>query len=161
MRSSQEIAQVIELLRKSKGIKQNKMLEDCNLSKNTLANMKTFFPSLETLIKIADYLDCSIDYLLGRTNQINFDTNSSAVNFKEQEVIDIYRHLIPSQQESVLNYLQFLLSQSSNKYIENIVGKTIPTDTISKAARNGKSEYKHDINIDDLINTESKPSEQE
>ena len=25
-------------------------------------------PSLESLVKIADYLDCSIDYLLGRTD---------------------------------------------------------------------------------------------
>ena len=26
------------------------------------------FPSMQNLIKIADYLDCSIDYLLGRTD---------------------------------------------------------------------------------------------
>lgn len=25
-------------------------------------------PSLESLVKIADYLDCSVDYLLGRTD---------------------------------------------------------------------------------------------
>lgn len=28
-------------------------------------------PNGETLLKIADYLDCSIDYLLGRTNNPN------------------------------------------------------------------------------------------
>ncbi len=26
------------------------------------------FPTIQNLIKIADYLDCSIDYLLGRTD---------------------------------------------------------------------------------------------
>lgn len=29
------------------------------------------FPSIENLIKIADYLDCSVDYLLGRTENEN------------------------------------------------------------------------------------------
>lgn len=29
------------------------------------------FPSIENLIKIADYLDCSVDYLLGRTEKID------------------------------------------------------------------------------------------
>ncbi len=28
-------------------------------------------PSVENLVKIADYLDCSVDYLLGRTDNPN------------------------------------------------------------------------------------------
>lgn len=28
-------------------------------------------PNIDTIIKIADYLDCSVDYLLGRTNNPN------------------------------------------------------------------------------------------
>ncbi|MDE6707995.1 MAG: hypothetical protein K2K06_08175 [Oscillospiraceae bacterium] len=31
-----------------------------------------FFPRLEAITKIADYLNCSVDYLLGRNEEENF-----------------------------------------------------------------------------------------
>ena len=54
----------------NKKITIGKMLSDCDLSKNTLSTMQSrgYLPRAETLIKIADYLDCSVDYLLGRTD---------------------------------------------------------------------------------------------
>lgn len=33
-----------------------------------MANLKTSMPKADTLAKIADYLNCSVDYLLGRTD---------------------------------------------------------------------------------------------
>lgn len=36
-------------------------------------------PGLEALIKIADYFDCSIDYILGRTDIRSMSTNSSDI----------------------------------------------------------------------------------
>lgn len=70
MRNSQEVALTIKALSKSKSIAIGTMLSDCDLSKNTLSSMQSggFLPRAETLIKIADYLDCSVDYLLGRTD---------------------------------------------------------------------------------------------
>ena len=49
------------------------MVENCNLSKNTLSSMLSggSTPKSENLAKIADYLDCSVDYLLGRTDNPN------------------------------------------------------------------------------------------
>ena len=45
------------------------MLEDCSLGKNTIANIKAGTDvSIWSFTKIADYLDCSTDYLLGRTD---------------------------------------------------------------------------------------------
>lgn len=46
-----------------------KMLEDVGLGFNTMSNMKTSMPKADNLAKIADYLDCSVDYLLGRTEK--------------------------------------------------------------------------------------------
>ena len=34
----------------------------------TMSNMKTSMPKADNIAKIADYLDCSVDYLLGRTD---------------------------------------------------------------------------------------------
>lgn len=70
MNNSQEVANLIKALAKSKKIAIGKMLSDCSLSVNTLSSMQAggYYPRLEALTKIADYLDCSVDYLLGRTD---------------------------------------------------------------------------------------------
>lgn len=63
------VADKIKQLLKSRKIPASKMLVDCGLNKNALFTMQSsgFLPRLETVAQIADYLDCSVDYLLGRT----------------------------------------------------------------------------------------------
>jgi len=69
--NSQEIANKIKLLAKERKITIGKMLSDCDLSVNTLSSMQSggYYPRLEAIARIADYLDCSVDYLLGRTEK--------------------------------------------------------------------------------------------
>lgn len=65
-----KIAEIIKKTAKSKDIQLKEMLISLNLNKNTLSNM--YNGSMlkgDSLAKIADYLDCSVDYLLGRTEQ--------------------------------------------------------------------------------------------
>ena len=73
MHNSQEVAITIKTLAKAKGIAIGKMLSDCDISKNTLSSMQSggYLPRLESIAKLADYLDCSIDYLIGRTDNPN------------------------------------------------------------------------------------------
>ena len=54
----------------SKNTKPNSVAKDIGISSGVVTKWKngTTIPNGETLIKIADYLDCSIDYLLGRTD---------------------------------------------------------------------------------------------
>ncbi|MCL2054898.1 MAG: helix-turn-helix domain-containing protein [Oscillospiraceae bacterium] len=48
------------------------MLTDCQLNKDTMRHIKNGkIPSADRILIIADYLDCSIDYLLGRTDNPN------------------------------------------------------------------------------------------
>ena len=70
MHNSQDVAITIKQLAKAKGILIGKLLSDCDLSKNTLASMQSggYLPRTETIARIADYLDCSVDYLLRRTD---------------------------------------------------------------------------------------------
>ena len=65
---SNNIAEKIKTVTKEKGIPVKKLLEDIGLGFNTMSNMKTSMPKADNLAKIADYLDCSVDYLLGRTD---------------------------------------------------------------------------------------------
>lgn len=53
---------------KSKGVTINKMLIELKLNKSVVDNMKKGrMPSIDKIYKIAEYLNCSIDYLMGRT----------------------------------------------------------------------------------------------
>lgn len=54
----------------NKNTKPNPVAKDIGISSGVITKWKngTTIPNGETLIKIADYLDCSVDYLLGRTD---------------------------------------------------------------------------------------------
>lgn len=80
MHNSQELAITIKALAKSKKISIGKMLSDCELNKNSLSTMQSggYLPRVETLALIADYLDCSVDYLLGRTDNPEINKNPAA-----------------------------------------------------------------------------------
>lgn len=58
---------------KIKGVKTTEMLEKCGINKNMLSTMKTrgSWIQAHNLGMIADYLDCSVDYLLCRTKNHN------------------------------------------------------------------------------------------
>ncbi len=57
-------------LRKSKGISQLKLALDLNTNQNTISRYETGErePGINELIKIAEYFNVSVDYLLERTN---------------------------------------------------------------------------------------------
>lgn len=59
----------IKSLAKSKKINMEQMLSECSLGINAIRQISdTKGMSSFSLAKIADYLNCSVDYLLGRTD---------------------------------------------------------------------------------------------
>jgi len=107
MYNSQNIANLIKLQAKNKDISISKMLEQCELSKNTLSSMTSggFFPRLIALAKIADYLNCSMDYLMGRTDVVEINTQE-----KDTVKISELQHLIDKSQSA------FIAAESGRKY---------------------------------------------
>lgn len=69
MYSADALVNKIEALVQEKKIKKSEMLEACGCNRNTLTQLsdKKGLSSF-SLARIADYLDCSVDYLLGRTD---------------------------------------------------------------------------------------------
>ena len=57
-------------IRKAKGISQLKLAIDLNTNQNTISRYETGErePGIVELIRIADYFDVSVDYLLERTD---------------------------------------------------------------------------------------------
>lgn len=67
--NSPNIAEIIKSRSKSKGIIIKDMLNDLELGANTMSHMRHGRTiASDSLARIADYLDCSVDYLLGRTD---------------------------------------------------------------------------------------------
>ncbi len=60
-------------LRKQKGVSQLKLAMDLSMNQNTISRYETGEREADykTLIKIADYFNVSIDYLLERTDNPN------------------------------------------------------------------------------------------
>ncbi len=72
MYNTQEIASRIKLQAKLQKISTGSLLSNCDLGVNTISEFaKGKQISCISLAKIADYLDCSVDYLLGRTDNPN------------------------------------------------------------------------------------------
>ena len=57
-------------LRRSKGISQLKLAMDLNTNQNTISRYETGErePGINELIRLADYFQVSVDYLIGRTD---------------------------------------------------------------------------------------------
>ncbi len=70
MYNAQQVAERIKEQAKFKNILIKNMLDECELNKNALSSMLSRGSWLQAnnLARIADYLNCSVDYLLGRTD---------------------------------------------------------------------------------------------
>ena len=92
MYNSQNVAERIKELAQKKNISVKQVLSDIGLGFNTMSNMKTSMPKSDNLAKIADYLDCSVDYLLGRVDTPNgtysINNHNTTVNGTQANVIN-------------------------------------------------------------------------
>jgi len=73
----------IKFLRKVRDKKQSQMADEIGVSRQSMSNYESGknVPDLDTIAKIARYLDCSTDYLLGLTN---FYTQQDHVRYAKQ-----------------------------------------------------------------------------
>ena len=83
--NSPDIAKRIKLYAKEQKISLKELLINCNLGSNTFSHMLHGRSiASDSLAKIADYLNCSVDYLLGRTYnpKINQSKEKSDINIE-------------------------------------------------------------------------------
>ena len=113
-------SRIMEIAAK-KGLSKNKLLINSEMGKSFFDNMKKGrIPSVERLHIIADYLNVSIDYLVGRTDKPNLDeapatasapttqknnTTTSELTEHENELLRIYRSLPPRSKTEVMSFM--------------------------------------------------------
>ena len=106
MNNSQDIADKIKKQAKIKNLTVKNVLDDCSLNKNfvnNLANGKDV--GYQSIVTIAEYLGCSVDYLLG-TEQKN--TTPEQIR---SGVLDKVSRLSESQLDRLIGYLEALLAE--------------------------------------------------
>ena len=67
-----------------------------------------------SLMKIADYFNCSVDYLLGRTEK----SSSSELTETEQELLSIFAKLTPEQQNRLIGRAEAMAEQNDSEAIK-------------------------------------------
>lgn len=105
---TREIADRIKLRLKNQDVNTKDMLSDLDMGINAISEFaKGKQMSCISLARIADYLDCSVDYLLGRTDvpaASRSDTSPANLTFDEQSLVSAYRQQ-PEMQAAVKKLL--------------------------------------------------------
>lgn len=90
------LAENIKIQAKARNVQLKDMFAELGMSKGTLSNLRTGrMMAADSLARISDYLDCSMDFLMGRT----VDPAVKRMNLTDDE------------RQKVTDYLQFILSQ--------------------------------------------------
>lgn len=108
-----------KLRSEKEGLTQEKLGEIFNVRKGTVSNWENGnrFPDENTLIKLADYFDVSVDYLLGRSNK------RQPHHLTKEDVIRLapeYKWLF---EEEGLEYVEL---------VEELRGKEIPPEAVKE-----------------------------
>lgn len=99
----------------STGTKPNPVAKDLGISSGVLTKWKSgiSFPNGTILIDIAKYFDCSIDYLVGLSNQkksYNHEFSSIDINILEKI------HFLPKDsQDEIIHMINYKYEQYQNK----------------------------------------------
>lgn len=112
----------IKQLRLEKNISQKDLAKHFNIARSTLSQYESNLrsPSDEMKLKISEYFNVSLDYLLGKTDKKNFDKNNvtDKINetIKNNKLQTIAAHyddddFTDSDLEDIKNFIDFVVSK--------------------------------------------------
>ena len=113
----------LKILRKQQGLGQIEMAKRLNLAKSTYARYEIgeTEPDLDTLIKLADYFGCSVDYLLG--HQTNSIVQLEMLTNAQREVMNLVKTLDDKEAYSVVGYINHMRGTPLNDLVEKILNE--------------------------------------
>ena len=109
------INEILKALRLKSGLPQKELAEALGIGQATIACYEggQRDPQVVNLVAYADYFDCSVDYLVGRTDErgnVKFPEGLQRSYLKEDEagMLDKYRALNKNARMKLLGYLDAL-----------------------------------------------------
>lgn len=95
----------LKKLRNKKGVSQQKLADTIEVSQQSINKYENhkIEPDIQTLIKLADYFETSVDYFIGHTDIDHVIETISMYELNEDEasLISNYRKLSKKQKESI------------------------------------------------------------
>ena len=82
-------------------------------------------PAASYVIKLADFFECTTDYLLGREDDfgnVTVKTQGATLSTEEEKLLDLFRELSPTHKAQVLGYVQATAQFAHPS--KNILGRT-------------------------------------
>lgn len=106
----------LKKIREEKGITQVKLSVDLEVSQELISRYElgSSFPQPNMLIKLANYFNCSVDYLLGLTDITTplYKNRISEKEIKDSEIINKYNQLSSENKKCFDKFLTFLVDSS-------------------------------------------------
>ncbi|WP_369899766.1 helix-turn-helix domain-containing protein [Bacillus manliponensis] len=102
----------VKHLCQNRGISVSKLEEDLDFGKNSLYRWKAQSPSAEKLLKVAEYFNVSVDYLLGRSEKIYLEFVENDEQEKSKGLTDLInkiKDLSPGQLNSLSDIIDPIL----------------------------------------------------
>ena len=101
----------LKKLREKKKLTQTKVGIDVGLSQEVISHFEigNSKPNIDNLIKLADYFNCSTDYLLGRTDIPEVIRNINNQDIIINEIINKYNSLSDENKKYFIKFLDFLI----------------------------------------------------
>lgn len=95
----------IEVLCKQRGISKTTAYNQSNVGKDFSSNIKKGnVPSSDKIIALANYFDCSVDYLLGRTDDMQI--SKSDIDPDLAEAIQLFANLPKEKRKELLSFMK-------------------------------------------------------
>lgn len=99
----------LKALREAAAVSQKQLAEVIGVSQQSINKYEnhSIEPDIETMIRIADYFETTIDFLVGHTTNRRKieETHPYDLNCKEQKIIDGYRSLSSKQKDCILTVI--------------------------------------------------------
>ena len=103
-------------LRKSKNLTQKELGDKIGVMNYTIANWEQdrSKPSVDDLITLADFFECSIDYLVGREDDYGNVVINEGLSNEQQNALSIFSSLSEKRRQTALSVLKDMISAEKN-----------------------------------------------
>ena len=100
---------------KEKDLAISKIERECNLSNATIRRWATQNPSLDSVQKVAHYLNVSLDFLAGNSEQAQLTCDGVPLSQMENDVIAMLRLLNPHDRKNAVDIITMFYEQATGK----------------------------------------------
>lgn len=107
----------LKKLREKKKISQIALSMKIGVSQEIISQYElgTTLPTVTNLIKLADYFNCSLEYLLGMTNNPNRISDLNKSDLEKNTLFEKYNFLNKENRKLFDNFLEFLTTNNNKK----------------------------------------------